>query len=247
MRNIRQYKAQLRLQAKAARRQMAGPLKEKKDRAIAGRVLQLGAFRRAGLVLLFVSTPIEIETRPLIEACLALGKRVALPRCRPGSREMDFFLVEGLHQLERGAFGLWEPVPALCRRVTSFRGSFCVVPGLMFDREGYRLGYGGGYYDRFLSRYPGVTAGICYEGCTLPRLHRGHFDVPVDFLVTEAAARPTHAREKSNSGKDSGYAARNLRGRQAPQKQQGVENVGPRAGHHRGGGAAGDDGAGGGR
>ena len=65
------------------------------------------------------------------------------------------------------------------------QNSLCVVPGMAFDCDGYRLGYGKGYYDRFLSGYHGVTAGICYSDCIRWKLPRGRFDRPVDILVTD--------------------------------------------------------------
>ena len=82
-----------------------------------------------------------------------------------------------------------EPVPERAEELPLTTGmllhSFCVLPGLGFDLEGYRLGYGKGYYDRFLSRYPGVTAGVCYTACLKTQLPHGRYDRRADILVTE--------------------------------------------------------------
>ena len=98
-----------------------------------------------------------------------------------------------------------EPVPGRSRLVEEDTGGLCVVPGLSFDEEGYRLGYGKGYYDRFLSRFRGVTVGACYSGCVRRILPHGYFDRPVDILITERGIRnvSNRAPRRGNGGKAS--------------------------------------------
>ena len=97
---------------------------------------------------------------------------------------MYFHNVSQLSDMKPGKFGLTEPVPSASLYVPMVR-DICIVPALSYDREGYRLGYGGGYYDRFLSSFPGIKIGICYSENIEKRLPRGRYDVCVDMLLTE--------------------------------------------------------------
>ena len=182
--DIRQVKTDLRNQYKKFRREMDPVAKEEADAQILRRVTGLYQYRQAQMVLTYVSTPIEVDTLALIRQAWQDGKTVCVPRCREGERLMDFYRIREMEDLERGAFGVWEPIPARCEKVTRFEDSICVVPGLGFDHFGFRLGYGKGYYDRFLSRYEGCKVGICYQECISYRLPRGRYDVPVDLLAT---------------------------------------------------------------
>ena len=98
---------------------------------------------------------------------------------------MDFFFIKSYDDLSPGKYDIPEPVPEKCEQVRDFSSGLCLVPGLSFDYQGYRLGFGKGYYDRFLSRFGGITAGICYAKCTVSELPRGVYDRAVDILITE--------------------------------------------------------------
>jgi 5-formyltetrahydrofolate cyclo-ligase len=102
---------------------------------------------------------------------------------------MEFLVIASESDLSPGTFGVAEPDPLRCGPRVPTEKTFCVVPGLAFDPEGFRLGYGKGYYDRFLAGFPGVSAGICYAGCIRRKLPHGRYDRAVDFLVTEQYAR----------------------------------------------------------
>lgn len=78
-----------------------------------------------------------------------------------------------------------EPIKSKCEKLVNLNEGLCIIPALTFDEQGYRLGFGKGYYDRFLSRFKGDTAGICYECCISNRLPRGRFDRCADVVVTE--------------------------------------------------------------
>ncbi|MCI8600398.1 MAG: 5-formyltetrahydrofolate cyclo-ligase [Oscillospiraceae bacterium] len=183
--DIRLVKKGLREGFKAARRAMVPDEQQKKDRRILERVCQLPEYRQAALVLTYVSTAIEVDTRALIERALAEGKQVAVPRCTPGKIDMKFYLIRGLSELSPGAFGVLEPNPEKSRELKNFKQSLCILPGLGFDLAGYRLGYGKGYYDRFLARYSGKRVGVCYNSCVRALLPHGRYDKSADVLVTE--------------------------------------------------------------
>ncbi|MCI8496799.1 MAG: 5-formyltetrahydrofolate cyclo-ligase [Clostridiales bacterium] len=197
MRDIRAYKMEQRKRLRAFRQELTPDVQKAMDREILRRVMTLSQYKNCKTVLTYVSTAIEVDTRNLIERALKDGKRVAVPRCVPGTREMEFFFIRGLSDLEPGTFGVLEPVPGRCRKMTDFSEGLCIVPGLGFDCHGYRLGYGKGYYDRFLSRFGGVTAGICYSGCVRFKLLHGRFDRAVDILVTEKYIRAITGRGRA--------------------------------------------------
>ena len=161
------------------------------DRQIIDRICSLYQYREAQLLLCYVSKPIEVDTIPLIRRALADGKQVACPRCVEGTRQMEFYRIRSLDDLEKRTFGVLEPKVPGCEKLTDFSGSLCIVPALMYDLKGYRLGYGGGYYDRFLSGYDGYKIGITYRRNILRFLHYGRYDIPVDMIVTESFFRLT--------------------------------------------------------
>ncbi|MFA5658599.1 MAG: 5-formyltetrahydrofolate cyclo-ligase, partial [Oscillospiraceae bacterium] len=120
---------------------------------------------------------------------LKCGKKVAVPKCIDGTRLMDFYLINGIENLEAATFGVLEPITRQCVKAEKFDNSICIVPGLAFDLDGFRLGYGKGHYDRFLSTYDGKTIGISYCCCVTDRLPKGRYDKNVNLLITEKYVR----------------------------------------------------------
>ncbi len=196
--NLKEYKNTLRLRFKELRRSMTAGQKRAGDHRIAERLLHLGCYRRCHTLLIYISSPIEVGTEEIIARALKDGKRVAAPRCVPGTREMEFYLINGREELEPGAFGILEPVPDPARLLTDWSGCLCIVPALACDRTGYRLGYGGGYYDRFLRNFSGRKALILYKKCLVDRIWHGRYDVAIDLIVTEyfthTVAHPVQGR-----------------------------------------------------
>lgn len=182
--DIRPIKKALRNKFKSIRAEMPKEVKFGKDSAIFNKIISLQKFRQAGILLTYVSTTIEVDTHRLIKYAFDQGKQVAVPRCVPGTRHMEFCLINSFDDLEKGTFSVLEPKKS-CRIINFFPNSFCIVPGLGYDINGFRLGYGGGYYDRFLSNYKGTMAGICYVSCLHSNLPHGRFDCTVDLLITE--------------------------------------------------------------
>jgi 5-formyltetrahydrofolate cyclo-ligase len=196
--DIRAYKRGLRERYKAARERMTPEERAGKDARILRNLLATPQYRDCATVLCYVSTPQEADTHALIDRALADGKRVAVPYCINGTRDMEFYLIQSRAELRRRTFGVLEPVPGEAELLRDFSRSVCILPGLSFDRAGYRLGYGGGYYDRFLcNRYGGVLLGVCYQGCTRPKLVHGRYDIPCDFVVTEDGVRAAEGYNES--------------------------------------------------
>ena len=189
--DIRAYKKEQRKKYRGLRKAMSPEEKERYDREICRKVMQTPEYQAASTILAYVSLDIEVDTLRLIEQMLKEGKRVAAPRCIDGTCEMEYYVITSLEQLSPRTYGVLEPDAERCPKLTDFQNSLCLVPGLAFDHQGFRLGYGKGYYDRFLCRYSWPKIGMVYENCVTPKLHHGRFDVSVDLIVTEEQLRRT--------------------------------------------------------
>ena len=183
--DIRPIKKQMRSSCKEARRSMDKALKANYDKKIQNKLLNLFLVREADVVLTYVSTEIEVKTLDFIETLLKQGKKVGVPKCFNEKGDMDFFIIKSLSDLESGFFGVQEPDITTAEKTATTEKSICVVPAFLFDEKGYRLGYGKGYYDRFLSKFQGKTVGICYEENICDSLMHGKYDRPVGLIVTE--------------------------------------------------------------
>ncbi len=184
--DIREHKNTLRNKFKEIRLNFSKEEKENLDEKIFEKVINSKFYQECDVVFLFVSTKIEVDTIKLINFSLENGKKVAVPKCVDGTRNMDFYYINSVEELEVATFSVLEPIVNICEKVLKVpTKSICIVPGLSFDKEGYRLGYGKGYYDRFLSNFKGITLGICYCACFFGTLPHGRFDKKVDYLVTE--------------------------------------------------------------
>ena len=178
---IKEQKQRLRPVCAAARAAIKD--KEQKAAAMCQLLQTLPAFQRASTILCYLAAGNEAETRGIIDACLRTGKCVALPRCYEDSR-MEFLPVTHLSQAnERSAFGIQEPPHGA--PIDPEKADLCIVPALAFDRRGYRLGYGMGFYDRYLKRFNGVAAGLCFEESLRDTLPTNQNDRPVHLIITE--------------------------------------------------------------
>lgn len=144
--------------------------------------LALPQVAAADTLLLFYGVGREPDTVPVIEELLRRGKTVALPRCLPG-RRMEARAVSGLSGLVTSAYGIPEPGED-CPVVDKGSVAVTLVPNLCCDREGYRLGHGGGYYDRWLADYRGFTVSVCPQAWIQDALPRDPFDRKVDLVIT---------------------------------------------------------------
>lgn len=183
-------KAGLRARLLAERAALPEAVRERADAAIADQVAGLPEFAAADVVLTYLSFGPEVDTRALIRRAWDAGKRVALPCCVPGTRAMEWYAVDTLEGLVACRFGMEEPVPDPARLVDPAAvgpRALALVPGLAFDARGFRIGYGGGFYDRFLATFAGVSAGLVRDEALLPELPglEAH-DAPVDLVIAES-------------------------------------------------------------
>jgi len=155
------------------------------DAAINRAILDDTWFIQAETVLAFYPIGSEPDIKPALEEALRQGKQVYLPKCEPATRQMTFHQVQSLHDLKPGAHGI--PAPEENNSELRIMNSeLCLVPGIAFDREGYRLGCGGGYYDRLLARHEQLrTLGVCYGRLLRASLPRDAMDIAVMRVLTE--------------------------------------------------------------
>lgn len=185
-----QRKEELRARMKALRRAMPPEERAAVDAEICERICALPCFQDADVVLTYLSFGAELDTRGIIERAWGLGKAVALPRC-VGPRQMRWFRVDGLDNLETSSFGVDEPRidESAEQLLTTGEGMIALVPGLAFDARGYRLGYGGGFYDTLLAGFPGTSVGLCRSAQLVESLEAlgviGEYDLSVDIVVSE--------------------------------------------------------------
>ena len=107
-------------------------------------------------------------------------------------KSSDMVLFYGsLDDVKIGAFGVREPDVNFCTLVDDYTNAICIVPAIAFDKSGYRLGYGKGYYDRFLCNFDGISIGISYDECITQKLCVDSFDIPVDYIVTQSGVFST--------------------------------------------------------
>jgi len=181
---------QLRRQLLAKRMGIAPADRRRLSEQIVNTLTALPIFQQSQTVLIYCSYRSEVETLVLLQRCLEAGKTVCVPLTVPAhSRLLAVAIDDPLTDLGPGYLGIPEPLPHLVesREIGADRLEAVVIPGAVFDRNGNRLGYGGGYYDRFLTQgTPGaLRIGLAYSGQLVQTLPALDHDVPLDLLVTE--------------------------------------------------------------
>ncbi|MFC4558816.1 5-formyltetrahydrofolate cyclo-ligase [Virgibacillus kekensis] len=149
------------------------------------RLTQTDEWKLADVIGITISNGFEWNTRPIIEEAWKEGKTVCVPKCHPKQRSMDFHELHTYDQLEVVYYSLLEPDPKKTQKVKKDFIDVLVVPGLLFDKKGYRIGFGGGYYDRFLTDFPNKTISLASNVQLVDELPAETFDIPVKKIITE--------------------------------------------------------------
>ena len=190
---IKKAKDEIRAEYSAKRKSLDAETKRKLDEAICKNAVSMASFRYADTVLLYAETDDEISVKAIAEAALAKGKRIAFPRCNKEAHTMTYHFVSSLDELTPDSYGIREPSETAPVSDPSSDKStvICFVPALDFDKAGYRLGYGKGFYDRYLTGFGGCSIGVVYSDAILKTVPRGRYDVSVDILLTEKGVKLT--------------------------------------------------------
>jgi 5-formyltetrahydrofolate cyclo-ligase len=157
-----------------------------KSDEIVRRLMELREIRDSSTLMVFLSFGSEVLTDDLIRWGWSEGKRIVVPLCRPESRELTPCRIDGFDELETGHYGIREPKTGRLRSVPRTEIDAVIVPAVAFDRRGYRVGYGGGYYDRFLPECPqAANIGAAFACQIVPEVPSDRYDLAVDRIVTE--------------------------------------------------------------
>jgi 5-formyltetrahydrofolate cyclo-ligase len=187
--NVQAMKQALRQSIIAVRDQMPASERARSSRAVVEGICRLPAYEQAGTVLGYLNFGAELEAEIWVHRALADGKRVLLPRVNRASRHLDLYQVRDLgRDVAPGLWGIREPVIKRCMREDMpGRIDFVLLPGVAFTRDGARLGYGGGFYDRLLAHLPDrptlVAGAFCLQ--VVPEIPQEATDRKIEWLVTE--------------------------------------------------------------
>lgn len=203
--SVTEEKNILRKKYKAFRSAMLPDEKRTFDENIFRRIISLPEYQSCSLILTYVSTETETDTLCLIRKSFDDGKTVAVPRSVDKDGNMTFHEIHSFNDLKKGYFGISEPDPEKCREIIAFDGGMCIVPALSYDKQGYRIGYGKGFYDRFFAAHEDILkVGICYSEFMETSLPHDKFDVPADIVITEKFVED-HRKETKPDGKQGNY------------------------------------------
>ena len=153
--------------------------KEEQDNVIFNKVINLEEYKQSDLILIYVSLKDEVDTIKLIKHSLEIDKKVAVPKCIGDN--IVFYYINSLEDLEERYFGILEPKTN--EIVNNFNNSICIVPGLAFDKQNNRIGYGRGFYDRFLEKYNGIKIGLTYKECICDKIDEDENDIKMDKVI----------------------------------------------------------------
>ncbi|WP_226680077.1 5-formyltetrahydrofolate cyclo-ligase [Sutcliffiella horikoshii] len=157
---------------------------EAKCKAIHEKLFASNEWQDAQTIAVTISRFPEVDTEAIIMRAWHEGKKVAVPKCFPNNKGMEFYFLENFNQLESVYFGLKEPIVTEVEICLKEKLEFILVPGLIFDEEGYRVGFGGGYYDRYLVDYTRSKVALAFTEQLVKKVPTDHYDIPVHKIVT---------------------------------------------------------------
>ena len=173
-------KQELRRVIREQKRAMSEADIDRRSAILAEKFLQSDAYKAARTVYGYLPYNQEVRTVPMLRRALEEGKHVAVPKVY--GDEMKFIYLDDLSQVAKGYAGIPEPIAD--GPVAQDGTALVLMPGLAFDPQGHRIGYGGGFYDKFLAREPGhPTVALCYDFQVVEHLQTEEFDIPVDIVI----------------------------------------------------------------
>ncbi|TYR82413.1 5-formyltetrahydrofolate cyclo-ligase [Priestia megaterium] len=154
------------------------------SRRIVHTLFQTDWWKKAKVIAVTVSRGKEVDTQLLIEQAWSQQKIVVVPKCNPSTYEMIFRKITSFSQLETVYFGLKEPIERETVAIAKEEIDLIVVPGIAYSRNGHRVGYGGGYYDRFLASFTKPKISLAFKEQLVSDVPYNHYDIPVDAIIT---------------------------------------------------------------
>jgi 5-formyltetrahydrofolate cyclo-ligase len=182
--DIMDAKKNLRKSIKAKLSELSLPQYEDQSYKIAQQLFLTEDWIEAATVAVTVSKVPEVDTFQIIRKGWEQGKRMVVPKCEPNTRKLDFRELKHFSELESVFYGLFEPIVSETISVNPDDIDLVVVPGLAFSKNGYRLGFGGGYYDRFLANYQGKRISLAFKDQIVSEIPVESHDIPVEKIIT---------------------------------------------------------------
>ncbi|WP_425446268.1 5-formyltetrahydrofolate cyclo-ligase [Dethiothermospora halolimnae] len=183
-----QWKKDMRKKILNTRNNMKNADVNEKSNKIISTIKKLKEFKEGSNIMVYLSFNNEVNSFPLIEYCKKKGKKVIIPYCKKKGKEIIPTELKNMDlELKKSSFGYLEQKPEFLRPIDMEKIDLIIIPGIGFDKKCYRLGYGAGYYDRFLARlnFKIPTIGVCYDYQILDAIMTEDFDIPMDYIVTE--------------------------------------------------------------
>ena len=177
-------KQQLRQHCRQVRRSLDENARWQASLSICALLEKWTIFQQSETILTYMPIKGEVDLTPLLER--HPRKRWLLPRILPEEGHRMLLHPYDPRRLVRHPFGMAEPAADL-PVIAPQEIELCLTPGLAFDRHGWRLGYGGGYFDRFLKEFSGISVGVVYQDLLLESIPHGEYDIPMRWLATEAS------------------------------------------------------------
>ena len=196
-------KPAIRKQIIALREQIPAETRAAQSAAISARIVELENYRRAGAILGYMNFGAEFASELWVQQVLVDGKKLALPRVNHHTNRLDLYWVDDPeNQLAIGLWGIREPIVERCERlVTLNEVEFALLPGVAFTRNGERLGYGGGYYDKLLGRmtHQPVLAAAAFALQIVEQIPQENTDMKVEWIITEQETITCSAQEQNRN------------------------------------------------
>ena len=186
-RDMAQLKQQVRIAALNRRNALFSLIRAEKSSLICEKLLRLESFQKTRCLFIYVAVRSEVYTEEILQAALALGKTVCVPLIDKKNKEMIACVVsDPKHELHPGTMGIPEPDRDSCAVIKPCDIDLALVPGLAFTEQGHRIGYGGGFYDQFLSGWQGSSCALAFEEQIVADLpFDPDHDVAVSRIITE--------------------------------------------------------------
>lgn len=159
--------------------------KQQIERHIITTLLATEIWKKSNVIGITLSLDIEWDTKSIIKRAWSQGKTVCIPKTYPDEHKIVFYKITSFEQVKKQYYGLEEPVPEKTVALTKDQIDLLIVPGLVFNKGGFRIGFGGGYFDRFLADFPNETVSLLSQLQLVDKIPVENFDIPVENLIVE--------------------------------------------------------------
>lgn len=155
------------------------------EKKITAQLFATAIWKNASTIGLTVSQSFEWDTHSIMERAWKEQKNIVVPKCNTKKKQLTFYKINSRNDLEYGYAEIMEPHSAITEIIDKDAIELLIVPGLIFDELGFRIGFGGGYYDRFLVDFDNITMALASKKQLVQKLPVDEYDIPVQYIVTE--------------------------------------------------------------